>query len=399
VSRIDDFFRRATDRFDQGINSDEFVVFYPSVAKRPPVGGDWRVEIRGRIYEQRQLLSELPMIALALAGVPNATALDELIRRLGNDVDCLRIFNDRIKDFVLDGQSNEELDFEIAGTHLKSHLSIPQGFFGLGESWQTVSPTRLGDTGDSAWIRYTASGEGGRAFQGRSQWLDRHGVIVVSDIDDTIKDSNVPEPLELTFNTLFRPFRSTPRMAEIYKDWQKKQAQFIYLSNSPYQLFRPLIEYLQGAAGYPDGSYYLRCVDALDLRQEISNLVASDDKVSTQENAKKHNLIPILETFPESSFILVGDSTEFDAEIYADLYLGTNFPAKFSSLRKAYSDRIKRIFIRDVMNSRRRKRAEEALARIGKQDVARFFDAQTPDIQEKADPVFQESQRRRGGTA
>ena len=35
-------------------------------------------------------------------------------------------------------------------------------------------------------------------------------MIVVSDIDDTIKISNVPEPRELIINTLFRPFRPTP---------------------------------------------------------------------------------------------------------------------------------------------------------------------------------------------
>jgi phosphatidate phosphatase APP1 len=230
--------------------------------------------------------------------------------------------------------------------------------------------------------------------------LDRHSVIVVSDIDDTIKDSNVPELPELLLNTLFRPFRRTPGMAEIYKKWQEKHAQFIYLTNSPYQLFRPLTEYLQGGeAGYPDGAYYMRFVELAQLKQKISSLVACDDKVSTQENPKKHNLIPILEEFPESSFILVGDSTESDAEIYTDLFLGKNFPTKFAGKQKPYSDRIKRIYIRDVKNSRRRQEAVDALARIGDENVARFFDAQNPDIGEAVDVVFQESARRRRATA
>jgi phosphatidate phosphatase APP1 len=214
----------------------------------------------------------------------------------------------------------------------------------------------------------------------------------VSDIDDTIKDSNVPEPAKLIVNTLLRPFRSTPGMAATYQAWEKRNARFIYLTNSPYQLFSPLNEYLQGKGGYPDGFYYMRYVDLDDLKQDIASLIAVDDKIRLQENPKKHNLIPILEAFPERDFILVGDSTEFDADIYADLFLGQNFPAKFSAPRDGYSDRIKKIYIRDVKNSKRRDQAEQALARVGNKvgnkSVAMFFDEQNPGIQEDAASIF-----------
>jgi phosphatidate phosphatase APP1 len=400
VSLIEDFFSRGVDRMDEGLNSDEFVVFYPSIAMRTVAGGDCRVNVRGRIYEERQLLRDVSAIAFALAGVPNPKALRELMGGLADDPNCVRMFKDRIKDFVLDGERDEHFEIDMCGTHVKSHRSNHQGIFGLGEPGYNLPAASLtAEIENNSWIRYTAKSESGRVFHGQSQLLHSHGVIVVSDIDDTIKDTNVPEPAELMLNTLFRPFRSTPRMAEIYKEWQQSNAQFIYLTNSPYQLFRPLAEYLQGEAGYPEGAYYMRYVEPADLKQEISNLVAFDGKVSTQENPKKHNLIPILEAFPESSFVLVGDSTEFDADVYTDLYLGHNFPQKFTSLRKPYSDRIKKIYIRDVKNSHRRKIAEDALARVQNDDVARFFDADKPDIVEKTVAVFQESLLRRGATA
>src|SRR5262249_30592683 len=293
-------------------------------------------------------------------------------------------------------ERDEHVDIDIAGTRVKSHRSNRQGFFGLGEPWHTVpgaNPAR--EVQGNPWIQYTVTGKNNRAFRGRSQLLRQHGVIVVSDIDDTIKDSNVPDPRELAMNTLFRPFRSTPRMAEIYQEWQKRNAQFIYLTNSPYQLFAPLAEYLQAQAGYPEGAYYMRYVEPSDLKQSISKHIACDDTVSTQENPKKHNLIPILEALPESSFVLVGDSTESDADIYADLYLGQNFPAKFSHLRKRYSDRIKRIYIRNVKNSKdeRRQAAVEALVRVGNKDVTELFEADNPDLLEDAVSVFQESAR------
>jgi phosphatidate phosphatase APP1 len=397
MSLIEDFLRRATDSLDQGINVDEFVVFYPSIGIPGIDAADCRIEIRGRIYEERQILRELPAIALALAGVSNAKELENLLGPLAHDANCIRIFNERVRDFVLDGERNEQFDIDLSGTRLKGHHSNRQGFFGLGEPWYTVPRTEVVGE-DSPWIRYTATGEKARAFQGKSQLLRPRGVIVVSDIDDTIKDSNVPELVELTLNTLFRPFRSTPRMAEIYREWQENNAQFIYLTNSPYQLFRPLVEYLQGEAGYPEGAYYMRYVEPADLRQKISKLVAIDHELPTQENPKKHNLIPILEAFPESSFVLVGDSTEHDAAIYTDLYLGQNFPAKFSHLQKAYKDRIKKIYIRDVTNSKRRREAAEAFARVGNEAVTRVFNPQNPDIGQDAVSVFQESVRRRGAS-
>jgi hypothetical protein len=82
--------------------------------------------------------------------------------------------------------------------------------------------------GDHRWLSYTAtSSNRQRSFTGRSLLLRRHGVIVVSDIDDTIKDSDVPETHELIVNTLFRPFRHTPGMPEIYNTWAANHAENI----------------------------------------------------------------------------------------------------------------------------------------------------------------------------
>jgi Phosphatidate phosphatase APP1, catalytic domain len=396
MSLIEDFLGGVTDRFDQGIDSDESVVFYPSIGTRPHDGADCRVEIRGRIFEKRRGLRELTSIALGLVGVPDENAFEDFVSRLPDRANCIRIFKQRIKDFIVDGESLEHLDVDIVGSRLRSHRSDLQGFFGLGDPSFAMAAASFGSTQTqhNPWIEYIA-GKKGRSFKGRSQLLSPHGAIVVSDIDDTIKDSNVPETAELIANTLFRPFRSTPGMAETYQAWEKSNVQFIYLTNSPYQLFSPLAEYLQGEARFPHGAYYLRPIGPDDFMKGIAKLVACDDTVRIEENPKKHNLIPVLEAFPNRSFVLVGDSTEFDADVYADLYLGENFPSKFRPSQRGYRDRIKKIYIRDVPNAKteRRKRAVDAIARIGDSKVAMFFDAENPRIQQDAAPVILESLR------
>lgn len=384
--RIENFLRR----LDEGIGNDESVVFYPSVGINPDDGSDCQVEVRGRISEERHL-RELTTFALALAGVPHAKALTEFLDDLADHEESTRLFKERIKRFVLDGESNEQFDIGIVETSLKSHASDLQGFFGFLRPWFVVPAASLrAHTQDerNRWVPYKATGTKGRSFEGKSLLLRRHGVIVVSDIDDTIKDSNVPEPRELIINTLFRPFRHTPGMPETYKAWAENNADFLYLTNSPYQLFEPLTSYLQGENHYPPGAYYMRLVGLKDLKQSIDKHLAIDSTVSIRENPKKHNLIPILEAFPDRKFVLVGDSTEADAEIYVDLYQGKNFPSRFQAPPNGYSDRIRKIYIRDVKNSKRRDEAQNALDRINNFNIARFFDPDRPDILEDSLPVF-----------
>lgn len=239
------------------------------------------------------------------------------------------------------------------------------------------------------WLSYTATSHNRkRSFEGRSLLLGRHGVIVVSDIDDTIKASNVPEPRELIINTLFRPFRHTPGLPETYKAWAENDADFIYLTNSPYQLYEPLTKYLQGEGHYPAGAYYMRLVGLDDVKRNIAERLAIDARVGTRENPKKHNLIPILQALPERKFVFIGDSTELDAEIYVDLYQGKNFPIRFNAPTNGYADRIEKIYIRDVKNSKKREEAKNALDRINDSNIARFFDADRPDILEETLPLF-----------
>jgi len=149
----------------------------------------------------------------------------------------------------------------------------------------------------------------------------------------------------------------------------------VYLTNSPYQLYEPLAQFLQDQAGFPKGAYYMRKLDWKAVKRQIRELVAADDEFSLKENPKKYNLVSLLSRFPDRKFILVGDSTEHDARIYADLYHGNDLPVVNGVRPRSYKDQIARIYIRKVQNSKKEalENAKTAIQSIEDKNVADFF--------------------------
>ncbi|KAJ2078381.1 hypothetical protein H4R24_004514 [Coemansia sp. RSA 988] len=162
---------------------------------------------------------------------------------------------------------------------------------------------------------------------GVAHLVEPHGISVVSDIDDTIKASNITAEKRIVLETVFaQPLRAVPGMAELYGEWYDGGCEFHYVSNSPWQLYPALDRFFQ-VYQFPPGSAHLRTFDANDLLS-ISNYTGTPQ-------LKRDTIELLLHTFPGRTFILVGDSGEQDLETYVDL--ARRFPG-----------RIARIFIRDL---------------------------------------------------
>lgn len=181
--------------------------------------------------------------------------------------------------------------------------------------------------------RFTLGSRDGRDFEGRFLALSEQGVSVISDIDDTIKLTDVKVKTELLMNTFLRPFRAIPGMAELYREMAARGASFHYVSSSPAQL-APLLQSFLSAEGFPDNySLHLRPVDIDPL--DFYDYPKLLDLFAGSESVKVSRLEGILKLFPRRQFVLVGDSTEEDPETYARL------------LTK-YGDRIRAVWIRDL---------------------------------------------------
>jgi phosphatidate phosphatase APP1 len=190
------------------------------------------------------------------------------------------------------------------------------------------------------------------------------GISVISDIDDTIKDTAVGDRRELLANTFLREFRSIEGMADVYQDWAADGANFHYVSSSPWQLFSSL-QQLHAAHGFPEGTMHLR---NFRLRDQLLK------RVILRRKGKATAIRMLMESMPGRDFVLIGDSGEKDPKIYRKIC-------------RQYGDRIKAVFIRDVdhrpLDDERFQKLSESLT-SGR--CARFSSAQ--QLREQAECVF-----------
>lgn len=184
-------------------------------------------------------------------------------------------------------------------------------------------------------------------------FLDEEGTSVISDIDDTIKVTNISSKLEVLKNTLVRPFVAVPGMAQLYKLWKQEwNANFFYVSSSPWQLYSHLHTFLEQNE-FPMGSFYLKRASLHD--STFTNLFTSSKKT------KPPIIQQLLERFPKRHFLLVGDDGENDPEIYA-------------KMASEFAKQIKHIYIR-CTKACDMKRMEHTFHAVPKQQWTVFEDA------------------------
>ncbi|MEM9411891.1 MAG: phosphatase domain-containing protein, partial [Planctomycetota bacterium] len=158
-----------------------------------------------------------------------------------------------------------------------------------------------------------------------SELLSCDGWSVISDIDDTIKDSCVTNRRELLMNTFVRKFQCIEGMAEVYSNWQDSGANFHYVSSSPWQLFDSLMA-MQEEFNFPLGTMHLR---NFRLRDQFLS------KVMMRKKGKASQIKRLIKNLPRHKFLLIGDSGEKDPEIY-------------QKISRKFPNQIKGIFIRDL---------------------------------------------------
>ncbi|TPX73883.1 hypothetical protein CcCBS67573_g04847 [Chytriomyces confervae] len=153
--------------------------------------------------------------------------------------------------------------------------------------------------------------------------VEETGFSIITDLDDTIKDSDVYRgPSAALNNALFTPSSSSiAGMSVLYNHFAADCAMaFHYVSASPFQLLDMINNFLIGDE-FPSGSVTLR-----DVWNQASRKAYKDEVIKG-----------LFTKYPKRKFILIGDAGEKDAEVYA-------------SVLKTYPDRVAKILIRSVDN-------------------------------------------------
>src|SRR5262249_31885826 len=131
-----------------------------------------------------------------------------------------------------------------ANGHFHGNLEIP-------DNQLPQIPTSAGH-----WITFRAltKKDDPRIFDAKVLLLPDTGLSVISDIDDTLKISEVTDRRKLLHNTLLNVFACVPGMSDLYQLWQKQfDAAFHFVSASPWHLYPCLSEFLH-AQHFPAGS-------------------------------------------------------------------------------------------------------------------------------------------------
>ncbi|MDA1179797.1 MAG: DUF2183 domain-containing protein [Planctomycetota bacterium] len=283
----------------------EGLVLYPTYGCWEPVRDVWRIYLHGAHFEGSQ-------------GTLRQRLLVRFIRRFLKVPPAAidrELFERRVVPFFREGRPQARVRVEIQPdvfTHLTGNLRDGR----LKGVWEIpghlVRELQQDGCISQGWLKCTAHLEDQPSLRcdGRVQLIPPQGVSIISDIDDTIKVSEVANRRALLKNTFLHEFHAVPGMARVYRRWSECGATFHYVSSSPAPLFEPL-RVLMATEEFPLGSLHLRSL-YLHNASLLQLLV-------TKPSSKRRMLAELIRAFPQRQFVLVGDSSERDPEIYGSL--------------------------------------------------------------------------------
>ncbi|KAJ3187869.1 hypothetical protein HDU85_006262 [Gaertneriomyces sp. JEL0708] len=163
-----------------------------------------------------------------------------------------------------------------------------------------------------------------RVLPGSTYMVEPAGTTIISDIDDTIKISEVNDIAKLARNTFLEAYKPVEGMSAVYNNLKakfaakKENAYFTYLSGSPWNLYPGLSSFVRDFK-FPMGQFILKDFNVLDGS-------ALDFIFRRLENYKRDAILAYIARFPDHKFVMIGDSTELDPEIYGEI--ARQFPDK-----------------------------------------------------------------------
>jgi phosphatidate phosphatase APP1 len=305
--------------------TDKEITVYPTYGYRDKNG--WKIPMRVWVHKQRRI-----------DAVP-----DSLVREIVDDDGSIkeeeaRRCRDCIADLVADDDSGESVTFRL-GDHTQVYT------FSAKTDANGIVEQVFEAPGDfHGWLTVTAevtSTLGGKSHGGgRVRLLEPTGKSVVSDIDDTIKVSEIPASGRIVLrNTFLRPYVAAEGMLDRYRGFG--DVAFHYVSGSPWQLFRLLHTFLVEESGFPAGTFHMKSLrknplDPKGFIRDVKNFVAGKEYTKQQ---KIEQISGLMRNLPGRRFTLIGDSGELDPEV-------------FIQVKALFPDCVEKIMIRDVVGAK-----------------------------------------------
>ncbi len=287
--------------------SETEVQLYPTVAYPIEGGAFWRVLVQGRLCHNAP-----PSLTkrLLLKGFIRALDLDETTVKS-------EIFNDRMHGFLVTPIARGRIQISLGGqTYVLPRKSKSSGLFQckldlpkrqLERFRRLGAPSVASSNRIECTIRWTDSVT---TATSPVFLADDTGISVISDIDDTIKLTDVCSRRKMLKRTFAEPFEAIEGMASVYQQWAQTGAIFHYVSSSPWQIYDSLQEFID-SSGFPSGSMHLKWFRLRDELFKRWQIIRRKSKFGVISNLVKR--------MPNRHFVLVGDSGEKDPEMYAKI--------------------------------------------------------------------------------
>lgn len=298
------------------LKDDEDVLFFNTFGHRNIGEGTLSVNIHGWIFERedkslwRRFAKKL---FINKADFP----------RIGPE---LTQFSERSTYFLADNESDKALTIQIGELEFQLPASQKNGHF---ETVITLPVSELTPLNSADWVffRIHEGHKNSTKFSGQCNIINETGISVISDIDDTIKISNILNKRDKLRGAFLYPFAGTEGTAKAYSNWESEGAAFHYVTGSPWQLY-PFLK--EGAAdtGFPQGSFHM-------VSKDISPEALFKKKGGEVGNFKVDTITEIINAFPGRKYILVGDCGQHDPEVYAEIY-------------QLFPEQILHIFVREI---------------------------------------------------
>ncbi|KAF8153193.1 hypothetical protein B0H34DRAFT_800424 [Crassisporium funariophilum] len=263
------------------------------------------------------LVSLQAFVSLRSIDIGAATAaVTAILSSFGIDVgDGLNTLQERIKLIAAVGLPGKNFSFMVPGCSQPAKISGTSGT-DLGMALQTVSLGRCINTKELN--SYAVPGFlDGRKFSASVFSSPDSGFGVISDIDDTVKISNVLDTVALIKSTLLEEPKPVPGMPELYTSLAKSlnKPQFVYVTGSPFQLYPFLNKFLDTTYPNAKGPIFtqnLTVVNPVEALQFLMNGNTQAYKVSMVDRLKA--------MYPKKTWLAIGDSTQKDPEVYGESF-------------------------------------------------------------------------------
>jgi phosphatidate phosphatase APP1 len=276
------------------------VDLYPTIGRRAPGEPAWQVAVHGRIVRpwhdnlQRRLVMKL---------------LRQTMKIDFEDIQS-DIFQERMDPFWVKPCRRRRVHVQVEG----AVYPLRKRSRGSGHFHAAIRvPFALSRHTDSQPGSMVLATENGRAVDPSAtiaRLIPPCGTSVISDIDDTIKESEVFDRRQMFRNTFLNPYQPVDGMAGAYCQWAAQGCEFHYVSSSPWQLYRPL-ELFLNEHGFPPGSFHLR---AFRLRDPNNFQL-----MTAGVRSKRKAIRSLLKWYPFRQFVLIGDGGQKDAKLYAKM--------------------------------------------------------------------------------